>query len=207
MLQTQSSAQPKLTPICYLASACEYIEAVLQTSLQPFTTTSPCRDHTFTANQLPFLCLRFFLNCDMGDQPGSAHFQTLFDSALQAYEKNTGVSLAEHPLAAQLQDCHNVESITTLLQHRAKDFSDFRGKNRTMKLIESTVSILSILSANSALGGSIGVVCQNSLIGYSTSDNLFQAFPPATAIQAGLAILLAVCAFRYSHVHVLLTAY
>ena len=37
-----------------------------------------------------------------------------------------------------------------------------------MKLIESTVSILSILSANSALGGAIGLVRQNGLLGCST---------------------------------------
>jgi len=104
----------------------------------------------------------------MGDQPGSAHFQALFDFALQAYEKNTGVPLADHPLAAQLQDCHSVESITTLLQHQAKHFGDFRGKNRIMKLIESTVSILSTQSANTALGASIGLVRQNTLIGFST---------------------------------------
>ena len=103
----------------------------------------------------------------MGDQSGSAHFRTLFDSALQAYEKNTGVPLTEHPLAAQLQDCHSVESVTTLFQHQAKDFSDFRGKNRIMKLIESTVLILSTLSANTALGGTIGLVRQSALIGCS----------------------------------------
>ena len=102
--------------------------------------------------------------CNMGDQSGSAHFQTLFGSALQAYEKKTGVPLAEHPLAAQLQDCHSVESVTTLLQHQAKNFSDFRGKNRMMNLIQSTVAILSALSANSILGGSIGLVRQNALI-------------------------------------------
>jgi hypothetical protein len=105
----------------------------------------------------------------MGDQSGSAHFQTLFDSALQAYEKKMGIPLAKHPLATQLQDCHSVESITTLLQHQAKDFSDFQGKNRIMNLIQSTVSILSTLSTNSALGGSIGLVCQNILMGCSMS--------------------------------------
>jgi hypothetical protein len=38
----------------------------------------------------------------MGDQSGSAHFQTLFGSALQTYEKKMGMPLAKHPLAAQL---------------------------------------------------------------------------------------------------------
>jgi len=113
----------------------------------------------------------------MSGQSGWAHFQILFDSALQAYEKNTGVPLAEHPLAAQLQDCHSVESITTLLQHQAKHFSDFRGKNRIMKLIESTVSILSTLSANSALGGSIGLVRQNALMGCFVSLTTFAGIP------------------------------
>ena len=141
----------------------------------------------------------------MGEQSGSAHFRTLFDSAMQAYEKDTGVSLADHPLAAQLQDCHSVESITLLLQQQAKDFSDFRGKNRIMKLIDNTVSILSTLSANTALGGSIGLVRQNTLIGCSKPDNILQAFPPANAIQAGLAVLLAVCPFRCLYVHILVT--
>ena len=112
-------------------------------------------------NPLPLVT--FSLSRDMGDQSGSAHFQTLFDSALQAYEKKTGVSLAKHVLATQLQDCHSVESITMLIQHQAKDLSDFRGKSRIMNLIQNTVSILSTLSANSALGGSIGLVRQDAL--------------------------------------------
>jgi len=123
--------------------------------------------------EYPPLLSRFFLSCDMGDQSGSAYFQTLFDSALQAYEKDTGVPLAEHPLAAQLQGCHSVESITTLLQHQTKHFSDFRGKNRIMKLIKSTVPILSTISANPAIGGSIGLVRQNALTGCSTSLTSF----------------------------------
>ena len=143
----------------------------------------------------------------MGEQSGSAHFQTVFDSALQAYEKETGVPLADHPLAAQLQDCHSVESITSLLQQQAKDFSDFRGKSRIMKLIDNTVSILFILSSNTALGGSIGLVRQNTVISCSKSDNILQAFPPANAIQAGLAVLLAVCALRCLYAHILVTVF
>jgi hypothetical protein len=122
----------------------------------------------------------------MGDQSESAHFQTLFDSALQAYEKKTGVPLADHPLAAQLEDCHSVESITTLLQHQAKDFSDLREKNRIMNLIQSTVSILSTLSANSALGGSIGLVRQNALIECSMTLTTFHRHShPQTQYKLG----------------------
>jgi hypothetical protein len=96
----------------------------------------------------------------MSDQPGSTRFQALFESALKAYEKNTGVTLAEHPLSLQLQNCQDVQSITNLLQDQARLFDDFRANDRIMKSIENTVSILNALSAPVALGGSVGLVCQ-----------------------------------------------
>jgi hypothetical protein len=141
-------------------------------SLQPFTTTRLAIIPSWETKSPSFGHISSY-SYNMDDQSGSAHFQTLFGSALQAYEKKTGMSLAEHPLVAQLQDCHSVESITTLLQHQAKNFSDFRGKNKIMRTIESTVSILSTLSANSPLGGSIGLVRQNALIEFSTSLTTF----------------------------------
>jgi hypothetical protein len=94
----------------------------------------------------------------MEDQSGPSHFRALFESAFQAYEKKTGISLAEHPLALQLQSCQSVESITTLLQNQTKAFREFRGNDRVMKLIKSTVSILTTLSATASLGDSIGLV-------------------------------------------------
>ena len=52
----------------------------------------------------------------MTDHSASHRFQALFESALQAYESKTGITLAQHPLAVDLQDCHSVDDITTLLQ-------------------------------------------------------------------------------------------
>jgi len=37
----------------------------------------------------------------------SARFQVLFESALQAYKKRTGITLAEHPLTVELESCHS----------------------------------------------------------------------------------------------------
>jgi hypothetical protein len=107
----------------------------------------------------------------MGDQTGSPRFQALFESALQAYEKNTGVTLAEHSLALQLQNCHDIQSITILLQDQARLFGDFRANDRIMKLIESTVSILGTLSATVALGETVGLVRRKTLIDKFTSHN------------------------------------
>jgi len=58
----------------------------------------------------------------MAHQSGSTRFQELFGSALRAYEKETGVTLANHRLAMELQRCDTIEEITALLQDQAKDF-------------------------------------------------------------------------------------
>jgi len=99
---------------------------------------------------------------------------------LQDYESNTGVKLAEHPLAMQLLNYRFIEPITTLLRQQARDFSDFRGYERIMKLVESIVSNLSALSGIGALGGPIGQVLQMVLMGVSCLTDLFcrHSHPP-----------------------------
>jgi hypothetical protein len=87
-----------------------------------------------------------------------ARFHQLFDSALQSYEKTTNITLAEHPLAEQLQNYHSVESITTFLQDHARKSGDFSGIDRIMKSIENIVSVLCMLSATAALGDSVHLV-------------------------------------------------
>ena len=86
---------------------------------------------------------------DMTDHPGSARFQALLESAVQAYEKNAGVTLAnsEYLLAVRLQHCHSVDDIATLLQGQAQAITDFQQRDRTFKSIKMTVSILSPISS------------------------------------------------------------
>jgi hypothetical protein len=83
----------------------------------------------------------------MAEQTGHTRFHTLFESALQAYQKTTGITLAEHPLAMQLQSCNSLGSITTVLQDQAQAFSNFGESDRIMKSIKTIVSILTSLSA------------------------------------------------------------
>ena len=97
--------------------------------------------------------------CDMSDQPGSYPFQALFEAALQDYEKQTGIPLANHPLAEKLQNCQSVESVTTFLQDQALAFSEFRGSDKIMNSLKSVVSALSRVSVAASLGHSIGMVC------------------------------------------------
>jgi hypothetical protein len=100
----------------------------------------------------------------MADQPGSARFQALFESALQGYEKKTNVTLSKHPLSVQLQSCDSVDDITSLLQSRAQAFEDFRARSRMMKALRATVSILTPLSKAVSLADDFGVVRQKAMM-------------------------------------------
>ena len=84
----------------------------------------------------------------------------LFDTALQTYEKNVGVTLVEHPLALRLQSCHSVESITTVLQDQVQAFSDLRRSGRIIKSVKSTVSNLTKHSTVTSPALDIGLVRQ-----------------------------------------------
>jgi hypothetical protein len=111
----------------------------------------------------------------MADQSESARFQALFESALQNYQKQTGVTLSKHPLALQLQSCHTEDDITNLLQGQAKAFDTFREKDRILKTIKTTVSILTPLSKATSLVHAVGLVRQKALCGvFYISDHFFR---------------------------------
>ena len=94
----------------------------------------------------------------MSDRSASSHLVVLFEAALRDYETQTGIALAEHPLAERLQECHSVESITALLHEQTQSFNQFRGKKKVIKLLKNAVSVLYKLSASAKLGEVIGVV-------------------------------------------------
>ena len=102
----------------------------------------------------------------MADQSGPTHLQAPFESALRAYEKKTGITLAEHPLAVQIQSCDSVESITTtLLQGELQAFNIFQESDRIVKSIKMIVSNLTTLSVTASLGDALGLVRQKALMG------------------------------------------
>ena len=104
----------------------------------------------------------------MADQSQSSHFRILFESALQDYQNQTGTTLATHPLAQQLQNCHSIESVTSVLQDQAQAFREFRGgDSRIMKSLKGVVSVLYTLDAGAALGEAIALVCRKILLSIS----------------------------------------
>ena len=118
----------------------------------------------------------------MAEQPESARFRELFDAAKQAYQTQTGIELSkdsEHPLAVELQSLHSENDIANLLQDRAKALDTIREKDRMLKAIETTVSVLTPLSWAASLAGTgvVGLVRQGTLVACSTSHPFFKATP------------------------------
>lgn len=104
----------------------------------------------------------------MDDQFGFTRSRALFESALQAYEKKTGITLAEHPLAVRLHSCRSVGSITALLQDQVPASNGSEG-GRLMASLKNTTSILSTLSTAAAFDWAIGLVRQKPPMAFSTS--------------------------------------
>jgi len=94
----------------------------------------------------------------MAYQPESSRIQTLFEPALQAYEKQAGVSLTQHPLAIKLQRCDSVEAITGLFQDQAQAFRDSQGSDQIVKSLKATVSMLSKLPSTASVADAIDLV-------------------------------------------------
>src|SRR5260221_8847889 len=96
----------------------------------------------------------------MTDRPGSAHFQAFLERALQAYEKEAGVTLADSDdsLVIGLQRCHSIDGITTLLQDKTQALNDVRQRDRIFKSIEAIVSILTPISAVASSANDAGLV-------------------------------------------------
>ena len=98
---------------------------------------------------------------------GPLDWELLFQSALEEYEKETGINLVnlEHPLVAELERCDSLESITRVLQEKAQAFCEFRrNKPKGIELLKHAACALHVLSGMAALGESIGFVCRNGLL-------------------------------------------
>jgi hypothetical protein len=94
----------------------------------------------------------------MADQSQSACFRDRFESVLQTYQQTTGITLAEHPLAVELQSCHSVDSITAILKREARAPNGLLESDRVMKSIERIISMLSTFFATASFGDAIGLV-------------------------------------------------
>ena len=93
----------------------------------------------------------------MNDQSRSSHLRVLFETALEDYKQQTGMKLAEHPLAERLQYYNSVESVTAILCEQAQDFKKFREKDKVLKPLKKVLTVLQRLSESYATNYALAV--------------------------------------------------
>ena len=98
----------------------------------------------------------------------SSPFESLLNTALQDYAKQTGKKLENHPFTKKLKTCDSVDLITSVLQdyqEHTKAFRKFRGDHeKIMRPVKRAVSILFALSSSTVLGEAVALVCPKSFI-------------------------------------------
>ena len=86
-----------------------------------------------------------------------SNFQSVFDVALEAYEKKTKCKLLSHPLAAQLQSCDSPIAILSVLQDLTQEFDRrHSGDERLTNWLSPTVNVLYAFS--DFIGQGVGLV-------------------------------------------------
>ena len=84
---------------------------------------------------------------------------SLFEAALDEFEKRAGTNLLQHQIIDKLVNCQSADAIIDVLQEEAQAFRNFRGDDgKLMTWLKRTVNVLYILSTSSILGEGIGLV-------------------------------------------------
>ncbi len=94
----------------------------------------------------------------MGSPPGSSRLQEFFEAALLDYEKQTGIDLVKHTLADLLQDCNSAEDVATVLSKQAKDFKEFREKDKVLNPLKKVLTVLHLVSSAPSIAKHVGLV-------------------------------------------------
>ena len=99
---------------------------------------------------------------DMSDQSGASRLRVLFQTALDDYERQTGIELSKHTLAERLQDCNSVEAVTAILHEQAQDLNKFQEKDKILKPLKKVLTVLHIISSVPSVADfvqHVGLVC------------------------------------------------
>ena len=81
-----------------------------------------------------------------------------FEAALKDYKQQTGIELAEHPLAERLKDSNAVDSVITILREQAQDFKEFREKDTVLRPLKKVSTVLNVLPSAAGFAQDVGLV-------------------------------------------------
>jgi fungal STAND N-terminal Goodbye domain len=122
-----------------------------------------------------------------------SNFDSIFNSALQAYKRKTGNDITSHPLANELQSCDSPDAILTVLRRQIPSFDQSQSDHEGFtKYLMPTVNVLYTFSA--VLGEGVGLVgiATPSLLRIRGLTFISQVFSPGKVIFAGIGVLLLV---------------
>ena len=95
----------------------------------------------------------------------SPELKSLFETALNEFEKRAGSNLVQHQIIDRLMNCESADSVIDVLQEQAQAFRNFRGDDgKLMTWLKRTVNALYTLSTSGVLGEGIGLVCVYSFL-------------------------------------------
>ena len=90
----------------------------------------------------------------------SLYFQSVFNTALEAYENKTKNKLLTHPLATQLQSCNSPTAVLSTFQELIQQFDQrHRSDERLRSWLNPTVSVL--FSFSGLISEGVGLVSLN----------------------------------------------
>ena len=95
----------------------------------------------------------------------SPELKSLFETALNEFEKRAGSNLVQHQVIDRLMNYESADSVIDVLQEQAQAFRNFRGDDgKLMTRLKRTVNALCTLSTSGVLGEGIGLVCVYSFL-------------------------------------------
>jgi len=98
-------------------------------------------------------------NATMSSTPSTSrsNLDSIFNAALQAYQKKTGKDIASHPLATELQSCHSPDTVLAVLRRQIPSLDQSQsGEERFAKCLTPIINVLCAFTAT--LGDSVGLV-------------------------------------------------
>lgn len=88
-----------------------------------------------------------------------SNYQSIFDTALESYEKKTGKDLTSNPLFCKIEACNSPDDVITLLREQIPGFDRSRSGNDSGRLenwLDPTVNAINAFSGT--IGGSVSLV-------------------------------------------------
>ena len=108
-----------------------------------------------------------------------SNFASIFNLALEKYNRKTKQDLVKHPLLPRLQSCHSPEDILNVLREQSPELNQSQNTDDGLtKWVTPTVNVLYSFSAT--LGGVVGLV-NISIFSY--------AFFPSNTLLSGISTL------------------